>query len=223
MDKIPYRGQIYYADLPRAQSYVQYGKRPVIIVSNNIGNEHSNIVLIVPITSKAKKLLPTHFDIELPKIYGTVLCEQIQAVHKGCIGNYAGCLTRNYMKLLDNALSVALNLDGKWGNRLPPEEDELIQKQFKKVEEVRSRYLEEIDLLQKMRGYSENKIEQLGIDSVEHSPENKRKYKKRTKEEIEQFIKEWENSHNKKIEVASAFGFSSASVAQNFYKRHKGD
>lgn len=225
MDKMLFRGQIYYADLPDTQKFVQSGKRPVIIVSNNIGNQHSNIVLVVPITSQNKRNLPTHFEIILPNIFGTVLCEQIRAVNKESIGDYAGCLTSHYIKLLDGALIAALNIDGKIGEALPPEESRVIQQQFERVETIRLRYLKEIKILQNMVGYRKTPEERLVQNSgVSSSPDlpKKRTYKKRTAEEIKEFIQEWENPRSVKEDVASVFGFSSKVTAQTFYRRHKG-
>ena len=57
------RGDLFYAALD--ETYVgseQTGVRPVVILQNNIGNEHSPTVIIAPITSKvnSKSIIPTH-------------------------------------------------------------------------------------------------------------------------------------------------------------------
>jgi septal ring factor EnvC (AmiA/AmiB activator) len=51
--------------------------------------------------------------------------------------------------------------------------------------------------------------------------EASRKYIRRSKEEIEEFIKEWEDDGNDRNEVAEAFGFNSYSSAYNFWVNHK--
>lgn len=47
------RGDIYYADLNPVIGSEQGGIRPVLIISNNIGNKHSPTVIVAAITSRA--------------------------------------------------------------------------------------------------------------------------------------------------------------------------
>ena len=63
------RGDIYYADLGKVVGSEQSGIRPVVVVQNNIGNKYSNTVIVLPITSRFKKKLPTHVSISKNK-YG---------------------------------------------------------------------------------------------------------------------------------------------------------
>ena len=64
-DCTPQRGDIWSADLgSHPNSSVQSGCRPVIILSNNIGNVHADTVNIVPMTRHLKKPeLPCHTEI----------------------------------------------------------------------------------------------------------------------------------------------------------------
>lgn len=56
------RGDIYYADLNPVIGSEQGGMRPVVIIQNNKGNEHSPTVIVATITAKTsvKTQLPTH-------------------------------------------------------------------------------------------------------------------------------------------------------------------
>jgi mRNA interferase MazF len=60
--RIILRGQIWTALLKTAYegSSIQIGERPIIIVSNNVNNEHCNNLDYLAITSQDKKKLPTH-------------------------------------------------------------------------------------------------------------------------------------------------------------------
>ena len=49
------RGDIYYAELNPVIGSEQGGTRPVLIISNDIGNKHSPTVIIAPITSRTHK------------------------------------------------------------------------------------------------------------------------------------------------------------------------
>lgn len=82
------RGDVLYVDLGserkaiRQQSHIQAGKRPVIVVSNDIGNYHSPVIIVVPLTTAKKHDMPTHYHFNHKKSYGTALCEQIFTISK---------------------------------------------------------------------------------------------------------------------------------------------
>ena len=86
MDRIIKRGDIYYAELNPVIGSEQGGTRPVLIISNDIGNRHSPTVIIAAITSRPKKgKLPTHFCLDgiagLPAD-SIILFEQIRTIDK---------------------------------------------------------------------------------------------------------------------------------------------
>ena len=60
----PLRGEIYFADLDPVVGSEQAGRRPVLIVQNDIGNQHSPVTIVAAITSaQTKRARPT--DVEL--------------------------------------------------------------------------------------------------------------------------------------------------------------
>ena len=48
------QGEIWYAELNPIKGSKQAGLRPVVIISGNLLNEHLNVVIVVPLTSKIK-------------------------------------------------------------------------------------------------------------------------------------------------------------------------
>lgn len=59
----PYqRGDVVVIDVPLpASGHVQAGKRPLVVVQNNVGNQFSPTSIVVPLTTKFKRLeMPTH-------------------------------------------------------------------------------------------------------------------------------------------------------------------
>ena len=59
------RGDIYYADLNPVCGSEQGGKRPVVVIQNNIGNAHSPTLIVATITTKQdKRNYPTHYPIK---------------------------------------------------------------------------------------------------------------------------------------------------------------
>lgn len=77
------RNEIWMCDLGEGLGSEQGGKRPVLILQNNIGNEHSPTTIVAPFTSRqSKKQIPTHVTISgcgLAKP-STVLLEQLRTV-----------------------------------------------------------------------------------------------------------------------------------------------
>jgi mRNA interferase MazF len=48
------QGEIWYADLNPSKGSEQAGLRPVVIISGNLLNNHLNIVIVAPLTTKVK-------------------------------------------------------------------------------------------------------------------------------------------------------------------------
>ena len=108
--------EIWMADLPRrlGLTSVVWGKRPVVIVSNNLNNEHSEVVLVVPLTSRlGKTQLPTHVflkdqGLEVPSY---ALCEQIMPVDKCELLERIGSVEKKWDRMcITHAMQVQLGM-----------------------------------------------------------------------------------------------------------------
>lgn len=112
------RGDIYRADLTPVVGSEQGGsRRPVLIISNNIGNKHSPTVIIAAITGleHAKANLPTHIivkDFEKFEKDSIILLEQIRMIDKKRLQEYIGTFDRRLMLSIDKALAISVALDG---------------------------------------------------------------------------------------------------------------
>ena len=115
MERTYLRGDLYYADLGKGIGSEQEGRRPVVIIQNNIGNKHSPTVIIAAISSKVgvKAKLPTHYYIgpenglELPSV---VLLEQLRTIDKRRLEDYIGRLTVPQTDGLNHALAISIDL-----------------------------------------------------------------------------------------------------------------
>ena len=92
----------------------QQGTRPALIIQNDVGNEHSNTVIVAMITGKAKKPLPTHVTINntecgLPE-NSVVMLEQIQTLDKQRLGTFIGCVSADVMNKIDKAALCSLGI-----------------------------------------------------------------------------------------------------------------
>lgn len=115
MEKTIKRGDIYYAELNPVIGSEQGGTRPVLIISNDIGNKYSPTVIIAPITSRVhtKAKLPTHTmvrDFEGLDKESIILAEQIRTVDKQRLGEYLGTLDRRFLVSVDRALAISIGL-----------------------------------------------------------------------------------------------------------------
>lgn len=104
------RGDIFYADLPVGKGHVQGGVRPVLIISNDVGNRYSPVLIVCPLTTRDKKPLPTHTTINA-QTKSTVLCEQQQCIDKEQLVSYVGTATESEMKKVDIALAISIGLN----------------------------------------------------------------------------------------------------------------
>lgn len=108
------RGDIYFTTLEDGIGSEQSGRRPVIIVQNDLGNLYSNTVIVVPVTSAGKKPMPTH--VKLGREYGLfresiALAEQIMTLDKRRLGEYVGQIDDIKMVEIDDALKASLGID----------------------------------------------------------------------------------------------------------------
>ena len=110
------RGEVYRARLDDAEGHEQKGDketgyRPVVVVSNNQQNAKGKIFVIVPLTSKIKKLyqafqVPIFFRGKL----GRAKCEQVRVIDAGRLGQYRGKLTEREMATINEKLVFVLDL-----------------------------------------------------------------------------------------------------------------
>ncbi|MDR9894842.1 type II toxin-antitoxin system PemK/MazF family toxin [Aetokthonos hydrillicola Thurmond2011] len=113
------RGEVYDACLEPAQGSEQGGTRPVIIVSRDVINVSSPVVLVVPCTTyqSGKRVYPTQVLIEQPDggfIKNSIaMADQVRVLSKTRLLRLRGVLSDYAMILLARALLIALDLPGQ--------------------------------------------------------------------------------------------------------------
>ena len=103
------RGQLWYIDRNQ-DGILQNGRRPWIIVSNDIANHYSPFVTVVPLTTACKKPLPTHCQITSSSRLSIALCEQMQIITRESLLEYAGELTWEEMRRVNTCLLIQLGI-----------------------------------------------------------------------------------------------------------------
>ena len=111
MSKIIKRGQVwFYKPSVERPGHIQKGPRPVIIVSNDIMNQHSPVVLAVPCTSQLRRNYPTHVLFVMNNGVSVALTEQAGPVCVDELVEYKVTLPKYVMEQVDSALSISYGL-----------------------------------------------------------------------------------------------------------------
>ncbi|HHK67049.1 PemK family transcriptional regulator [Candidatus Acetothermia bacterium] len=108
------RGDIYLADLSPVRGHEQGGLRPVLVIQNDVGNEHSSTTIVAAITSRTKRRMPVHVTVSaeesgLPRD-SIILLEQIRTIDKERLVKKLGRLAKERMEEVNRALQRSLDL-----------------------------------------------------------------------------------------------------------------
>ena len=91
----------------------QGGKRPVLVIQNDIGNRYSPTVIVATITTKDKPRLPTHISLDAVQELeprSVALLEQIRTIDKRRLKEYIGNAGKEKMDEIDAALATSIGL-----------------------------------------------------------------------------------------------------------------
>ena len=109
------RGDVFYTELDPVIGSEQGGVRPVLIIQNDVGNQHSPTTIVAAITGQLTKAkLPTHVDLAgrengLAK-NSVVLVEQVRTIDKTRLKEYICTLDKQIMEQVDQALLISMGL-----------------------------------------------------------------------------------------------------------------
>ena len=118
------RGDVFFAELDPVVGSEQGGVRPVLIIQNDVGNQHSPTTIVAAITGQVSKAkLPTHVDLAgqengLSKT-SVVLVEQVRTIDKQRLKEKICTLDKSIMDQVNVALEISMGLRSTF----PKEED----------------------------------------------------------------------------------------------------
>lgn len=112
------RGDIVYVDLRGAIGSEKRGRRPCVIVQNDIGNTHSPLTIVVPITDRRQlKQLPVQVAVNATDLGpwakdSVIECGHIQTIDRDArIVKVVGRLPEHVMLAVDEALRISLGIE----------------------------------------------------------------------------------------------------------------
>lgn len=109
------RGEIYFVKMPEhtttSRHSCEWGYRPVVVVSSEIGNRTADIVMACPVTTRIKRL-SCNVDINwsLDGRQSQVLCNQIVTLPKAELRFCRGRLTPDELRNVNNAMLISLGI-----------------------------------------------------------------------------------------------------------------
>lgn len=113
MKNFPRRGEVWLVNWNPARGSEQAGKRPALVIQNNIGNENASTTIVAAISSSVKifpmnvKIEPPQGGLELPSIVKT---SQILTVDKKRLEKRLGRFSREKMEEVNQAIKLSLDL-----------------------------------------------------------------------------------------------------------------
>ncbi|MBI4115379.1 MAG: type II toxin-antitoxin system PemK/MazF family toxin [Candidatus Omnitrophica bacterium] len=109
------RGDLFWVNLSPTRGSEQAGRRPALVIQNDIGNEVAPTTIVAPLTTKSfSKDYPT--NVHLPKTItglksdSTILFSQIRTIDKGRLEKKIGHLPSVYVEKVDRAIKISLGL-----------------------------------------------------------------------------------------------------------------
>ena len=107
----PKRGGIYWVNFDPTVGSETKKTRPALIVSNDIGNENSPIVIVAPITSKIKNIYPFEVEVTVSGKPGKILLNQCRAIDKSRLTQKIDSIDLETMKAVEDALKIVFSLN----------------------------------------------------------------------------------------------------------------
>ena len=102
------RGDIFYVDLPKNRKNIQSGIRPCVVVSNDKANTFAPVIHVIPLTTRIKRMLPTHVILNnkyLPET-SVAMAEQELLVNKDQLLEKLGSCSRDELMKINKAILV---------------------------------------------------------------------------------------------------------------------
>lgn len=108
------RGEVYWVDLEPIRGHEIAKKRPGVIVSRQTINEHSDVIVVCPLTDSYGKTSKMHVFVPAGEANlekdSIIHCGQIRAIDKSRLGTKMGELTPATIEKVNNGLEYTLSI-----------------------------------------------------------------------------------------------------------------
>ncbi len=109
----PKRGEIWLADLHPTRGHEQTGRRPVVIISDDLFNSGpADLIIVLPVTSRIRGI-PSHIVVQPPegslRKPSAVICEGIRSITKQRLVKRWGIVSPATLNDAEDALRILLS------------------------------------------------------------------------------------------------------------------
>ncbi len=104
------RGEVYWVALDPTIGAETKKKRPCLIISNDIINEMSDVIIVAPITSKIKRIYPCEVKTHVDKKPCKIMLHQCKSIDKLRLAGKLDHLDFDVMSHVDEAIKVTFGL-----------------------------------------------------------------------------------------------------------------
>jgi mRNA interferase MazF len=114
LKKYPARGEIYLVTLDPTVGAEISKTRPALVISNDINNQFSDTITVIPITSSVDKIYP--FEVLLPSVgaglskNSKAKCNQIRTIDKMRLVKLLGKLRPEVIEAVEEATKIHLKM-----------------------------------------------------------------------------------------------------------------
>ena len=110
----PARGEVWLVDLNPTRGREQAGKRPALVISENLLNQGpSELVIVVPITSTLRPI-PSHIRVRPPEggldHESAILCEAVRSVTRSRLLEPWGQVSPETLDQVEDSLRILMGL-----------------------------------------------------------------------------------------------------------------
>jgi len=111
---LPFRGQIWWADLNPPQGHEQAGERPCLVVSvDKFNHGRAELLLVVPLTRTDRRIL-SHVPISSAETglegQGFAICEQVRCISRHRLRRSAGHVSPEETAQVEQSIRLILGL-----------------------------------------------------------------------------------------------------------------
>jgi mRNA interferase MazF len=104
------RGEVWWVDFDPALGSEIQKTRPAVIVSNDMGNQYSNRVQVVPTSSNISRVFLVEALVTVDGVKSKAMADQLTTVDKQRLKNRICRLFADEMAALEKAIRIQLNL-----------------------------------------------------------------------------------------------------------------
>ncbi len=110
----PERGAIYLVNFDQTIGHDVNKARPAVIITNNINNEYSPVLTVIPLSSNTTRVYP--FEVVLPAGNGLeneskIMVNQIRTVHKKRLIKKMATVSDDIMKKIEAAIRLHFDME----------------------------------------------------------------------------------------------------------------